>query len=75
MPFLALRAVTDEAGHTLPDFDRLMDAAGNLTPGLGLVHFLRHPRQLAGLVRIGRGAKRASATLADGVGELLERIG
>ncbi len=74
VPFLALRAVTDEVGHVLPDFDRLMNAAGQLTPGLGLVHFALHPRQLVGLVRVGRGARRASTALADGVGLLLERI-
>ena len=74
VPFLALRAVTDEAGHVLPDFDRLMNAAGQLTPGLGLIHFLLHPGQLAGLVRVGRGARRASRTLADGVGQLLGRV-
>ena len=74
VPFLALRAVTDEAGHVLPDFDRLMNAAGQLTPGLGLVHFLLHPGQLAGLVRVGRGARHASRALADGVGELLGRV-
>jgi len=74
VPFLALRAVTDEVGHVLPDFDRLMNAAGQLTPGLGLVHFALHPRQLAGLVRVGRGARRASGALADGIGQLLGRI-
>ena len=32
IPFLALRAVTDERRHRMPDFDRIMDAAGRLTP-------------------------------------------
>ena len=35
IPFLALRAVTDERRHRMPDFDRIMDAAGRLTPGAG----------------------------------------
>jgi adenosylhomocysteine nucleosidase len=75
VPFLALRAVTDEAGHVLPDFDRLTDAAGRLTPGAGLLHFLIHPGELRGLVRLGLGARRASRALADGVGRLLEALG
>ena len=50
--------MTDEARHRLPDFDRLMDAAGRLTPGAGLLYFLRHPREVPALVRLGPAAAR-----------------
>ncbi len=50
IPFLALRAVTDERHHRVPDFDRVMNAAGRLTPGAGLLHFVLHPRELPALV-------------------------
>ncbi len=73
-PFLALRAVTDETGHRLPDFDRIMDAAGRLTPGAGLVHFVLHPRELPALVRMGPAVRTAGRSLHDGVAGLLEAI-
>lgn len=73
-PFLALRAVTDETRHRLPDFDRVMDAAGRLTPGAGLLHFARHPRELPALVRLGPAARAAGQSLRAGVARLLEAI-
>lgn len=73
-PFLALRAVTDESRHRLPDFDRIMDAAGRLTPGAGLVHFALHPREIPALVRLGPAARAASRSLRAGVERLLEGV-
>ena len=72
VPFVAIRAVTDEAGHTLPDFDRLSDAAGRLTPGLGLIYFLTHPREVPRLLRLGPAARRAGRSLAAAVATTLE---
>jgi adenosylhomocysteine nucleosidase len=74
VPFLALRAVTDETGHRLPDFDRLVDAAGRLTPGAGLLHFLRHPRELPALVRLGPAARKAGEALRAGLEQMLGRL-
>ena len=74
IPFLALRAVTDEARHRLPDFDRLMDAAGRLTPGAGLLYFLRHPREVPALVRLGPAARVAGRALRAGLEQTLGRL-
>ncbi len=74
VPFLALRAVTDEARHRLPDFDRLMDAAGRLTPGAGLLYFLRHPREVPALVRLGPAARVAGRALRAGLEQTLGRL-
>ena len=74
IPFLALRAVTDAAHHVLPDFDRLTDAAGQLTPGWGLVHFLLHPRDLGRLARLGPASRRAGRALAEGVEHTLRAL-
>jgi adenosylhomocysteine nucleosidase len=71
IPFLALRAVTDERHHRLPDFDRVMNAAGRLTPGAGLVHFALHPRELPALVRLGPAARRAGQALREGMAALV----
>jgi hypothetical protein len=72
LPFLALRAVTDEVRHTLPDFDRMTDTAGQLTPGWGLLHFLLHPADVPRLVRLWPASRRAGEALRRGVGALLE---
>jgi adenosylhomocysteine nucleosidase len=73
-PFLALRAVTDETRHRLPDLDRVMDAAGRLTPGAGLVHFALHPRELPALVRLGPAARTAGRALRDGLEQTLAAL-
>jgi adenosylhomocysteine nucleosidase len=72
VPFIALRAVTDETRHTLPDFDRLTDRAGQLTPGFGLLHFLTRPADIPRLLRLGPASRRAGRALHDGVATLLE---
>ena len=74
IPFLALRAVTDERHHRVPDFDKVMDAAGRLTPGAGLVHFVLHPREVPALLRLGPASRRAGESLREGLGTLLERL-
>ena len=74
VPFLALRAVTDETRHRLPDFDRLMDAAGRLTPGAGLLYFLRHPREVPALVRLGPAVREAGRALRAGLEQTLGRL-
>jgi len=74
VPFLALRAVTDEVSHRLPDFDRLMDAAGRLTPGAGLLYFLRHPREVPALVRLGPAVREAGHALRAGLEQTLGRL-
>lgn len=72
VPFLALRAVTDEAHHTLPDFDRLTDKAGALTPGFGLVHFLTRPADIPRLLRLWPASRKAGRALRDGVATLFD---
>jgi adenosylhomocysteine nucleosidase len=74
VPFLALRAVTDESRHRLPDFDRLTDAAGRLTPGAGLLFFLRHPRELPALLRLAPAAREAGRALRAGLELTLRRL-
>ena len=66
--------MTDEARHRLPDFDRLMDAAGRLTPGAGLLYFLRHPREVPALVRLGPAARVAGRALRAGLEQTLGRL-
>jgi adenosylhomocysteine nucleosidase len=73
-PFLALRAVTDETRHRLPDLDKVMDAAGRLTPGAGMAHFVLHPRELPALARLGPASRTAGRSLRAGLQGLIEAI-
>ncbi len=75
VPFLALRAVTDERRHRMPDFDKIVNAAGRLTPGAGLVHFVLHPRELPALLRLGPAARHAGQSLREGMATLVEELG
>ena len=75
IPFLALRAVTDERHHRLPDFDKVMNAAGRLTPGAGLVHFILHPREVPALVRLGPASRHAGEALREGMTALVGGLG
>lgn len=75
VPFLALRAVTDEAHHTLPDFDRLTDKAGALTPGFGLLHLLTRPADIPRLLRLWPASRKAGRALRDGMTTLLGGAG
>jgi adenosylhomocysteine nucleosidase len=75
IPFLALRAVSDETRHILPDFDRLTDAAGRLRPWAALCHVVIRPWELARLLRLWPASRRAGRALAAGVDDLLARLG
>ena len=67
VPFLALRAVTDTVAHRMPDFGRIADDDGRLRPGRAVAHFLAHPAELPGLLRLGPAARRAGRSLRAGV--------
>lgn len=74
LPFIALRAVTDETRHRLPDFERMMDEAGRLPAAAGVRHFALHPRELPALVRLGPAARAAGRALRAGLAQMLERL-
>lgn len=74
VPFIALRAVTDETRHRLPDFERFLDAGGRLRPGAGLVHFLRRPAEVPALLRLGPAARAAGGSLRAGLARLLDTL-
>ena len=52
-----------------------MNAAGRLTPGAGLVHFVLHPREVPALVRLGPAARRAGQALREGMATLVDGLG
>lgn len=65
VPFLAVRAVADEAGQGLPRAALVaMQPDGSISIGRVLAALLRAPWQTGALVRLGQNNKRAKITLA-----------
>jgi adenosylhomocysteine nucleosidase len=74
LPFIALRAVTDETRHRLPDFERMTDPAGRLSAAAGMRHLASHPREVPALVRLAPAARAAGRALRAGLAQMLERL-
>ena len=64
IPFLAMRAISDEAGERLPEFQGVVDAEGvvRALPALSLL--LRRPLYARTFLRLARNARRAAQNLA-----------
>ena len=64
LPFAVLRTVCDPADRDLPPAAiTALDAAGRIRPAALAYSLLRHPRQLPGLIALGREAGLARAAL------------
>ena len=63
VPFLAVRAVSDEMGDVLPDFQRFEDQMGQVQPLNAALYFLTHPRHLISAPRLAGTSRRATANL------------
>jgi adenosylhomocysteine nucleosidase len=74
VPFLALRAVSDTARQTLPDFSRMADGEGRLRVRAGARHLIGHPGELPALIRLAPAARRAGRSLAAGVEAVLAAV-
>ena len=49
-------------------------ARRRLTPGAGLLYFLRHPRDVPALVRLGPAVREAGRALRAGLEQTLRRL-
>jgi adenosylhomocysteine nucleosidase len=67
VPFCCIRAVSDEAGETLPiDFNRMRDAAGRFSRArIAAAALVRPWSGIPGLLRLGRGCRKASGSIGD----------
>jgi adenosylhomocysteine nucleosidase len=71
VPGIVIRAISDPAEmELLIDFDRVLDAGGRVRAAPLAAQLLRKPAAVAGLARLARESRRASASLA----EFLERF-
>lgn len=64
VPFIAVRAIADEADQNLPEAAQVaMAGDGSISTGKVLFSLIRHPAQLADLMRLGRQNASAKRTL------------
>ncbi|GAB0113844.1 phosphorylase family protein [Acidisoma sp. C75] len=71
IPFLALRAICDPAGRNLPRTAvTALDEAGRIAPMKMAASLARHPRDIFGLIALGRDAARARRALIRGAESL-----
>ncbi len=66
VPYVAVRAVSDAAGETLPmDFNRLRGDDGRVRKSRVALAALGRPRQIPALIDLGRRVRRCAERLAD----------
>ena len=63
VPFLAVRAASDEAGDALPDYRRFLDEMGEVEPLNAASYFLSNPHRLLAAPRLASNARLASRSL------------
>ncbi|NIV40603.1 MAG: hypothetical protein GWN58_67765, partial [Anaerolineae bacterium] len=68
LPFLAIRAISDTQGESLPPFHHILDEEGNPRVCRLAAHLLRKPGSLVALGRLARNARQARRALTTGVG-------
>jgi adenosylhomocysteine nucleosidase len=69
--FYCLKAVSDVAGETLPDFSRYTDHHGHLRLPALLAHVAIRPRYWPGLARMGKNGRMGAVAMASAVGPLV----
>ena len=74
IPFLAVRAVSDEVTQDLPPLDRCLSPRGEMRLWVAARHVLAHPGSWAGLSRLFAQSRRAAANMSDLVVALLAEL-
>jgi len=75
VPFLALRAILDEASEDLPAYLAAARRDGATDRPAIVRHALRHPRAVPELLELKRRTRRAMARLADAAERLVSEAG
>lgn len=66
IPAVAIRVISDDAGQDLPvDFNRVLNAKGNVRPVRLLGSIAAGPERIRGLLQLAGDSRRASAKLAE----------
>ncbi len=72
-PFIAVKAISDDADFNTPSFDRFIDRRGRIRTGRLLFASAFQPRQWPALVRLGLYSARASRELSRALAHLIEK--
>ncbi len=67
VPALCLKAISDDLGERLPDFNPYIDANGQMRMMPFLGHILPHPQYWGALRRLGKASSQGSASLASAI--------
>ncbi|MBZ5629946.1 MAG: phosphorylase [Acidobacteriia bacterium] len=74
-PFIALKAISDEAGFPMPSFQRWIDARGRIRTARLLLDSALRPAHWLALARLGVNSSHASRELSRALAHLIEREG
>ncbi|HEX2924489.1 MAG TPA: hypothetical protein VHS28_10755 [Chloroflexota bacterium] len=74
VPFLAVRAISDQLGQSLPRVDRFVGEEGQLLWMGAAMHFATHPVDLLKLPSLYRGASSAAGSLTGFLIDLVPRL-
>ena len=74
-PFIALKAISDEAGFPMPSFQRWIDARGRIRTARLLLDSALRPAHWLALERLGVNSSHASRELSRALAHLIEREG
>ncbi len=67
VPVVCMKAISDDVGERLPDFNGFIDARGQMRMAAFVAHVMVRPGYWGALVRMGRASSRGSETLAAAV--------
>jgi len=74
IPFHCIKGVSDGFHDRLPDFNRFIDAQGQMQMGKLIVYALFHPFCWPALIKMGENSKSAARAMAAAVLDLLSQI-
>jgi len=74
IPFLAVRAISDEVQHNLPQFDQIVNSDGKLIGRKAFSYFLSYPHDLMKLITLRRSKRQASRNLTAFIDCLITRL-
>ena len=67
IPAACLKAISDDVGERLPDFNRFLDARGQMRMAAFAAHVMVRPEYWGALMRLGRASSKGAETLASAV--------
>jgi adenosylhomocysteine nucleosidase len=67
VPVICMKAISDELGERLPDFNEFIDDAGQMRMAAFVLHAMLRPQYWGALVRMGRSSSKAAESLGSAI--------